>query len=67
MDIYRHDSVMFSTAELMRWRTKMNYKTAGHTLSLGDMKAVLAQTVGKAKTEEMLNEAGINGAGCLPH
>lgn len=40
--------------------TKFEKKTAGHTLSIGDMKAILAQIVGKAKAGEMLNEAGIN-------
>lgn len=44
-----------------RWVTKFEEKTAGHTLSI-DVKAILAQTVGKAKTGEILNEAGLKGA-----
>lgn len=35
--------------------TKFKEKTAGHKVAVGDIKAILALTLGKAKTLEQLN------------
>ncbi|XP_053335814.1 glutamic acid-rich protein-like [Clarias gariepinus] len=42
-----------------RWITQFEEKTMGHQLALGDIKAILGQTIGKNKTTEVLQEAGM--------
>ncbi|KAF5891944.1 uncharacterized protein DAT39_018350 [Clarias magur] len=45
-----------------KWITQLEEKTIGHLLAIGDVKAILAQTIGKVKTTEILNEAGLQAA-----
>ncbi|KAL7824726.1 hypothetical protein SRHO_G00327620 [Serrasalmus rhombeus] len=42
-----------------RWVTAFEERTAGHKLAIGDIKAILSQTVGKVKMENILSEAGM--------
>ncbi|KAK2861062.1 hypothetical protein Q7C36_005228 [Tachysurus vachellii] len=42
-----------------KWITKFEEKTTGHLLAVGDIKAILAQVIGKSKATEILSEAGL--------
>lgn len=42
-----------------RWITKFEEKAAGQQLAAGDMKAILFQSVGKGKTDKIMELAGI--------
>ncbi|KAF5894257.1 uncharacterized protein DAT39_016022, partial [Clarias magur] len=45
-----------------KWITQLEEKTTGHLMGIGDVKAILAQTIGKVKTTEILNKAGLKAA-----
>ncbi|KAK3570335.1 hypothetical protein QTP86_017155, partial [Hemibagrus guttatus] len=53
--------------DAQKWITRFEEQTAGQHLALGDIKAILSQTLGKAKMTEILDQADLKKTADDPH